>query len=872
VTKRLVIAEKPSVASDIANALGPFESHDKGAWYETEDFLVSYAVGHLLELDDPAKYNKELKGWSLKKLPIIPEEFSYSPRDGSAQKRLAVLRKLAKRKDCSGLVNACDAGREGEHIFRTVAGYLGGDHAVERLWLSSMTKGAIQKGFAALQPGADFENLADAACSRAEADWLIGINTTRALTIRLKSLRYDGAWTVGRVQTPTLTMLVDRELSIYAHRPRDYWQVLTTFNAGDHQYDGIWFDPKFDRANSPSDAAADRLFDREQVDAIAAALAENPSASAEETRAERSERPPLPFDLTSLQRAANNRFGYSAKRTLDAAQGLYERHKLLSYPRTDSRHLPQDQSAPVHSIIEALVRTERFGSAARGIGADGMQNVGRVFDDAKVSDHYAIVPVGIPSPNQLSGMDAKIYELVTAQFLAAFMKPAKWAEVKRRTTIETTVGPAVFRSNGRVLQYPGWQAVFGREAGHGSDLAHLGQPQVSVVEHNVEAKETQAPARFTEAGVLHRMETCGKEVEDAELSEALRERGLGTPATRADTIERLITRKYVSREGKGLRATAKALRLIEVLRAAGAPVLTSAELTGDLEHSLRRVEGGDRSRSDFMDSMREHTIELTGALVDMDFDDLYGAESIGHCPGAPEATVKETAWGYEATCENGDAFFIWKDFRGHILLPTTMSALLAETGGGVGPVTLFPDTGPGYDAKIKLVRLDDETYGKIPVGKRTPSRWQLRLLDEEGNVVAPKTTVDEEAGETLCKCPTFDDVPIVITDLRYVDETSVGQAGKPRAALPLEVCKRAMTTDEARAFFTEGKTPQLEGFISKRGRPFKATLVLKPNGRHGFEFPPRAPRPPKGAKKAEETGEKKPEETSEKKPEETVEA
>jgi DNA topoisomerase III len=851
VTKRLVIAEKPSVASDIANALGPFESHDKGAWYETADYLISYAVGHLLELDDPAKYNKELKGWSLKKLPIIPDDFSYSPRDGSAQKRLAVLRKLAKRKDCSGIVNACDAGREGEHIFRTVAKHLGVDHAVERLWLSSMTKGAILKGFADLQPGANFDNLGAAACSRAEADWLIGINTTRALTIRLKSLRYDGAWTVGRVQTPTLTMLVDRELSIYAHKPRDYWQINTTFDAGDHRYEGTWFDPNFSRATAPGDASADRIFDSATVELIAAALEKNPPGQAEETRTERSERPPLPFDLTSLQRTANNRFGYSAKRTLDAAQGLYERHKLLSYPRTDSRHLPQDQMDPTRAIIDNLVRSERFGSAARGIASDGMQNVGRVFNDSKVTDHFAIVPVGMPGPNQLSGMDAKIYELVTAQFLASFMKPAKWAEVKRRTTVETSAGAAVFRSNGRVLQVPGWQAVFGRQAGHGSDLAHLAQPQVAVVEHAVDAKQTQAPARFTEAGVLHRMETCGKDVDDAEISEALQERGLGTPATRADTIERLITRKYVNREGKGLRATAKALRLVEVLRAAGAPVLTSVELTGDLEHSLRLVEAGDRTRADFMESIRAHTVELTGTLVDMNFDDLYGSAEIGNCPGAAEATVKETAWGYEASCKNGDAFFIWKDFRGHVLLPSTMSALLTDDTEGVGPITLFPDSGPGYSAKIKLVRLDDEAYSKIPTGKRTPSRWQLRLLDDDGNVIAPKTTVDEKAGETLCNCPSIGDVPIIVTDLRYVDEPSLGQAGKPQASLPLEVCKRAITADEARAFFSEGKTPQLEGFISKRGRPFKATLILKPNGRHGFEFPPRAPRAKKGTAKAE---------------------
>jgi len=842
--KRLIIAEKPSVALDIANAMGPYESAKGGEWYETDAFVITYAVGHLLELVAPEVYNEKWKNWSLKQLPMVPAAFKYAPRDKKAATRLKVIKKLAKRKDVVGIVNGCDAGREGEHIFRTIVTEVGSDLPMQRLWLSSMTSKAIIKGFSELRESAEYDTLAAAAASRSEADWLIGMNATRALTRRLKSFSYDGAWSAGRVQTPTLAMCVQREIVILRHQPRTYWEIAAEFQAADHAYEAMY------RADSNAEAESEhatRVFDKARVDTVMAGLAKASGALATETRTRRQERPPLPYDLTSLQRATS----MTAKRTQDIAQVLYERHKLLSYPRTDSRHLPEDQRANLETTLQMIGTMPTLGHVVAKVLQDGPQNLGRVYDDKHVTDHHAIVPVAVPTAGQLNETEQRVYELVTRQFVAALMHPAQWEHVVRSTTVDSD-GEHVFRSNGKRLVEPGWQLAMGKEAGHGSSLATLTPATDAVVQlatHEARESETKPPGRLNDASLLRKMETCGKEIEDADLSAAMGTRGLGTPATRADTIERLIRRGYLARDGRALRATAKAIRLVDVLHRAGALRLTSAELTGDMEHKLAQVEAGTLGRADYMTLVAENTTQLTELLIQFDFDTLYGPEKpVGQLGGDTKLPVWETAWGY--TSEGAEPFFIWKDVQGHVLLPDEMTRMLTADEGRIGPVTLFPSRGSsrgGYQANLRLRRRTDEEYAAQVAKKpaRDPSWWIVEVESLDGT--RRQAAIDEEKIGSFIVTP--GGVEIIETTARWADADHLaGQ--RPKALLPKLVCERPITPQEAEQYFMEGKTELLSAFISRRGKPFRARLILKANGRHGFEFEPRKPRVPKAPKDA----------------------
>jgi DNA topoisomerase-3 len=831
-SRRLVIAEKPSVALDYAKALGPYETKEKGSWYETSQYVITFAVGHLLELAEPETYNPDWKRWSLKHLPMVPETFQYKARDGRANTRLKVLKKLAKKKDIVGIINGCDAGREGEHIFRTIYGYLGLSIPVHRLWLNSMTTRAIKKAFAEMKPGESFDGLADSAASRAESDWLIGMNATRALTRRLKSFNYQGAWSVGRVQTPTLSMIVDRELQIQKHRPESYWEITGTFAAPDHTYEGLLV------LNDARDKShKSRIFEKDQADALVATVVGASHIEAEEARKRVKERPPLPFDLTSLQRAT----GLTAKRTQDIAQALYERHKVLSYPRTDSRYLTQDMLVELDLKLDMLGRHPSFGPVVSTIRGHGAQNIGLVFNDERVTDHHAIIPVAVPSAGQLNDVEARVYRMVVSQFLASLMEPAEWENVNRTTTIVADSN-LVFKSKGKMLVKQGWQMAMGKEVGHGSSLTPLqSSPQsVRLAEHELLESQTKPPGRFTDAGILSRMENCGRDVDDEQLSEALRERGLGTPATRADTIERLIGRSYLAREGRSLRATAKALRLLEVVTRANVQRLSSVELTGDMESKLRSVENGTISRADYMIEVISNAKSIVEHLVGFDMEEMYGdLDSVGDCPDGSGASVWETAWGYATRDDSTQPFFIWKDVGGHVVSPDEMSTLLTE--GRLGPVTLYPRMNPkgqGYEAHLVMGRVADEDYAKLTVGKsgNKPSRWRVSIEPVSGGANTVATGEENVVGPFL----TMDDgLEIIETNLRYVDKETLESGDRPKAVLPKEVCKRPITPEEATVYFNEGRTELLTSFVSKRGRFFKAHLIRKPNGRHGFEFQPR---------------------------------
>ena len=835
-TKLLVIAEKPSVALDLAKAMGPFDRHDGGDYFETNDYVISFAVGHLVELEQPEAYDKKWRAWTTKSLPILPDEMRRKPRDGKATKRLGVIKKLAKRKDVVGYVNACDAGREGENIFRTVFAWLNHPKPTHRLWLSSLTQGAIRKGFASLRPAEQFDDLGDAASCRAEADWLIGMNATRAVSVRLKSFRYEGVWTAGRVQTPTLTMLVDRELEIYHHRPEPYWLLNASFQAGGQTYSGRYHAPTGPRKE------ADRILSEADAQAALQRTQDATRWTVVDERTEQTTKPPLLFDLTSLQKTANSALGFSSKRTLDAAQRLYEGHKLISYPRTDSKFLPNDMRARLDPTIEAMTRYQPTARAAAQVFKDGAQNTGRNFNDAKVSDHYAIVPIRMPDA-PLSGDDERIFNLIARRFLAAHMPPARWSKVKR-----TTSAPGVtFITTGRVLEFPGFELANGKVAGDGDPLVALPSghdDSADLVEATLDEKQTKPKPRLSEAGLLQKMETCGKEIDDDELSEAMTARGLGTPATRAETIEKLISRQYLAREGKSLRATAKAIRLVEVLRAAGAQTLTSVELTGELEHRLKQVENGELARADYMLLMRSQTEQLTNRLCEMSFDDLYpNAQNLGAVPGSDDVAVRETPWGFEA--DGTDPFFLWKDLRGHVLQASEITEILNDEKHRLGPLTLFPragSQGKPYQVMLELERHSDEAYAKLPRrGKREPSRWHLKILNEDGTDQSTATQPDIEETVIRPLCTAKGGQAIQETSIRYADEAALkGERGG--LTLPKEVCKRPITAAEAIQFFETGSTDFLEQFISKRGRPFKAKLFLKGNGRHGFEFEPREPK------------------------------
>jgi DNA topoisomerase III len=833
-SKWLVIAEKPSVALDYAKAMGPFENHDSGSYYETSNYLISYAVGHLLELVEPESYNPDWKRWSLGLLPMLPEEFKYRPRDKKAQTRLKVLKKLAKRKDVVGVVNGCDAGREGEHIFRTIFPQLGRDLPTQRIWLSSMTTNAIKGAFKNLRAGSDYDGLADAASCRAEADWLIGMNATRALTRRLKSFNYQGAWSVGRVQTPTLAMVALREIEIMAHRPKTFWEIRGLFDAGDHQYESLL------HVNGPEEGSKPtRIFDAKKLAHIQGLLAQNYPTEATETRKKSRERAPLPYDLTSLQKST----GMTAKSTQDIAQALYERHKVTSYPRTDSRHLPQDHLPMLDEKLGMLKQSKMFAPVVELIEKEGAQNLERVYDDKKLTDHHAIVPVAIPSPGQLNERELRVYSMIVRQYLASMMPVAIWSTVQRHTRVNAPDEILTFLSKGRMLAERGWQAAMGKEVGHGSTLKELSSPEgqaVTLASSETTEGETKPRARFTDATLVSRMENCGKEVDDEELSAVLKDRGLGTPATRADTIERLIGRGYLARGKQGVRATAKALRLIEVLDLAGVIRLTSAELTGDMERKLRAVESQSLERQSYMGEVRANTVAMIESLVGFDFEELFKADPIGHVPGFPDAVVSETAWGYSTPEGSEEVFFVWKDIGGRMLSRADMKDLLEKESRQIGPVTLYPRMAvksPGYQANLNLERLDDEAYEKLSPtkSKRPPSRWRVQIENVGGsNDIQDE---DEKSLGTFVTLP--DGLEVIETNLRYADEEFLKGAPKPKALLPKLVCDREITPEEAKAYFMEGETELLGGFKSKKGRFFKAKLILKPNGRHGFEFAPR---------------------------------
>ena len=642
-SKSLIIAEKPSVAQDIVRALTPiagkFEKHDE--YFESEGYVVSSAVGHLVEIKAPEEFDVKRGKWSFAHLPVIPPHFDLNPIDKS-KGRLNALVKLIRRKDVIGLINACDAGREGELIFRLIVQYAGTAKAaitkpVQRLWLQSMTPQAIRDGFEALRSDAQMLPLADAARCRSEADWLVGINGTRAMTAFNSR---DGGFfltTVGRVQTPTLSIVVEREEKIRKHVARAYWEVRGTFDAQAGQYEGKWFDPQWKKDESDPERRADRVWSQAEVDAISAAVKGQSASVSEESKPSTQSSPGL-YDLTTLQREANSRFGFSAKTTLALAQALYEKHKVLTYPRTDSRYLPEDYVSVAKQTAEMIASEDLPGPlmalaqhARTALNSGYIKPTKRVFDNSKVSDHFAIIPT-LQAPRSLTEAEAKLYDLVVKRFLAVFFPAAEFQVTTRISTVKAQGKEFKFQTNGKVLVKPGWLAIYGKESqtddaadGSGANLVPVVQGELVRTEGvDVKALQTKPPARYTEATLLSAMEGAGKLVDDDELREAMAEKGLGTPATRAATIEGLITEKYMLREGRELIPTAKAFQLMTLLRGLGVEDLTKPELTGNWEYQLAEMEKGRLNRDAFMAEIATMTERVVQKAKEYDRDTIPG--------------------------------------------------------------------------------------------------------------------------------------------------------------------------------------------------------------------------------------------------------
>jgi len=668
--KTLVVAEKPSVARDLAGALpGSFTQAKDKASLEGEDYVITWAVGHLVGLAEPDKYDPKLKKWRFADLPIVPEKFKLVPNDDKAKKQLGVIHRQMARDEVETVINACDAGREGELIFAYVYETAKTKKPVQRLWLSSMTRRAIEDAFGRLRDGEEMRSLEDAARSRSEADWVVGMNATRAASIRLRAA-FDGAVSLGRVQTPTLALVARREVEIREFKPEPYWLVEALFAAsGERTYSARYMGGK-------------RIAEDQAATIVEEARGKPGVITKLETK-EETERAQMLYDLTSLQRHANTLHGFSARRTLSAAQKLYEEHKALTYPRTNSRFVTGDMIEEIKPIAELVGHNPAYKKGSEYVVGLAELPLGRVVNDAKVQDHHAIIPT--KSEHDLSRMGAdelKVYDLVAKRFLAIFHPDAKF----ERTRVETTVADHVFRTSGRVLVEAGWRAVYGEEArtqdkpeddsGGDQRLPKLEQGEdAETREMESLRKETQPPRRFTEASLLAAMESAGKEIEDEELREAMKDSGIGTPATRASIIERLIAVAYIEREGRALIATEKGVQVIRLL---GEHQLTSPGLTGDWERRLGLIERGEDSRPAFMKDISKFISETVAEL-----DKLKGVQieraKLGPCPVCGREVV-ENRKGYSCWSKEdpGCGFVIWKQ-KARKNLPVSVAKELMES-------------------------------------------------------------------------------------------------------------------------------------------------------------------------------------------------
>ena len=831
--KTLVIAEKPSVASDIAKALGGFTKHDD--FFERDDFIISSAVGHLLEIAAPEEYEVKRGKWSFNNLPVIPPRFELRPII-KTEGRLKVLQKLIKRKDVSKLINACDAGREGELIFRLIAQQAKATQPIERLWLQSMTPNSIRDGFAKLRSDQEMMPLSDAARCRSEADWLVGINGTRAMTAFNSKSGGFFLTTVGRVQTPTLSIVVEREELIRRFISRDYWEVKAEFISAKGVYEGRWFDPEFKKSSNKEsndpELRESRIWSEAQAQSIVVAC-QNKSGSVQEESKPSSQQAPQLFDLTSLQREANARFGFSAKNTLGIAQALYERHKILTYPRTDSRALPEDYISTVKETIEQLGESvPNYTLFAQQIkNNQWVKPNKKIFDNSKISDHFAIIPTLQAPPKTLSEPEQKLYDLVVRRFLAIFYPSAEFM----LTTRITTVSGMNFKTEGKVLVEPGWLAVYGKSNQDDKELIAVAKDEkVKVDSVNVHSLKTKPPARYSEATLLSAMEGAGKLVEEDEFREAMAEKGLGTPATRASIIEGLLFEKYMVREGRELIPTAKAFQLMTLLRGLGIEELTQPALTGGWEFQLSQIEKGLIKRESFMQEIAQMTQRIVKRAKEFDSDTIPGdyitlSTPCPHCSGPVKENYRRFA------CEKC-GFSMSKIPGGKALEYEEAEELLRNK--SVGPLQGFRSKmGRPFAAIIilKPIPLDDKDYPNAG----------FKLEFDFGNSDEDNLEPVDFSGQTaLGVCPKCSG-DVYEYGMKYICENTVGPNKHCDFNTGKVILQQEINEEQVIKLLANGKTDLLTNFKSQRtGRVFKAYLVRQDSGKIGFEFEVRAPKAP----------------------------
>lgn len=822
--KILVIAEKPSVAADFTKVL-PDKFKKEKNYYEGENYIISYAVGHLLTIAEPNEIDPKFKGWSLKNLPIIPESFPLKPIEKS-KTQLNVLAKLIRKKEVTQIINACDAGREGELIFRYIMDYVQLKRKVnkplKRLWLQSMTAGAIKKAFEDLKADEELLSLADAAKSRSEADWLIGINGSRGLTAYNSKMGGFFLTPCGRVQTPTLSMIVEREKLRENFKSEIYYNLMADFSCDKDEYQGKWFDPGFSKDPKNSHKTADRIWDFNKASEIEKKC-KGKEAKVTESSKPSSQRSPLLYDLTSLQREANSRFGYSAKMTLGIAQSLYEKYKLLTYPRTSSRHLPEDYIPSVKSVLETLKAGDYSIFASEALNKNYVKADKRIFDNKKISDHFAIIPTTTKAPKKLPDRESKIYEMVVQRFLAVFFPPAKFLNTLRISMVE---GES-FKTEGKVLVEAGWKAIY-KQSEQEKTLSPLKKDK-RVLADKIEIleDETKPPARFSESTLLSAMESAGKLVEDEELRDALKERGLGTPATRAAIIEKLVYDRYVVREDKALVPTSKAFDLLDLISVMKIDNLKSPKLTGDWEYKLGQIERGKMTRDEFMSEIKNATKQIIESVKGFEEDSTKK-----EAPFSPLEGMKfyETISRYKSEDES---YMIRKILGGRRMSPEEIKELLIKR--KLGPMEGFRSKkGKPFTASIIL---------------NENNKVQFVFSNAEAD-----EDIDLNNAKVIGKSP-VDDSDVYMTETAYISQSAID---KKNTGLRINrvILGKEISEENIKLMLSGEKSNLIEGFRStKKNRLFDAFLHLTKTGRVRFSFPP----PKKGGRKkavSKETKEK----------------
>lgn len=845
--KTLIIAEKPSVAKDIAKVI---KVPAKGEVFENDEFVISSAVGHLVELCEPEDYDSKFKRWSRKTLPIVPADFKIKPsKEKGAKEQFLKLKKLMARKDVGTVVNGCDAGREGELIFAYIYELAGSKLPIKRLWLTSMTPSAIREGIQHLRDGDEMKDLCAAARCRSESDWLIGMNGTRAVTLRTSPAGAGQVSTVGRVQTPTLSLIVQRELDIRNFTPKGYWRLAAEFGVAAGTYEGLYQRPDYKKpakGETPEnpDDRADRVWDKALAEKILAECRACSAGTVTEEKKRTTEICQRLYDLTTLQREANKRFGFPATKTLQIAQALYEKYKATTYPRTDSRALPEDYIPTCLNTLRSLDSSRFGGFASRVLENRWVRPNRRIFNNAEVSDHFAIIPTDQPPAGTLPADEAKIYDMIVQRFIAVFYPPAEFDVTTRITEL---AGTHKFKTEGKVLVVPGWKEVYGKEEGVPEDvlpaLSEADGGHASVRELQMQEEATKPPARYTEATLLAAMESAGKFVEDEELAEAMKERGLGTPATRAGIIDHLIRTKYVERANRELVPTIKAEQLIAFLKVAGVEYLTSPAMTGDWEYKLRQVSEGKLSRPEFMNGIVTLTQRIVDGVNSGGSDEQWTpVEVVSPTDGQ---SMLENYRMYRSQDEvkvgNGREFpalVVYKNASGHNVTPAELAQLL-ETG-KIGPFSDFKSRfGKNFTATLSLEKNESGLL-------RTTFVFPPREGEEENSATVDFSSAPVVGVDPVTKCNVY--------------ETPVGYAVNP-AELPKEAKKLQpfsmkkkllgleIPREQIEKLLREKKTDLLCGFTSnKTKRKFDAFLILKSTGKIGWEFPPREAKP-KAAKK-----------------------